>query len=122
MSYDTPFYVSLWLHSSKQHLLLFHTPTLNVCDNESLFMDQLLTFTLCFDHFSHSLVTCIFSEHTIFHIPEDCFAVHPEDICFFHIHVMEMTVKVLSQIKVLYVFGIVIMKGNCFHQAMHHDI
>ena len=55
MTYDTPFYGSLWLHSSKQHLLLYHT--LHVCDNVSLFMDQLLTFQLFSDHFSCPLVT-----------------------------------------------------------------
>ena len=44
MTSDAPFYGSLWLHSSKWHFLLYHT--LHVCDNVSLFMDQLLTFTL----------------------------------------------------------------------------
>ena len=74
MTYDAPFYGSLWLHSSKQHLLLYHT--LHICNNVSLFRDQLLTFTLFPDHFSHPLVTCIFSEHTIFHFPDGCGAVH----------------------------------------------
>ena len=57
MTYDTPFYGSLWLCSSKQHLLY---PTLHICDNVSCFMDQLLTLTLFFDHFPHSLITCNF--------------------------------------------------------------
>ena len=120
MTYDTPFYGSLWLCSSEQHLLLHHT--LHVCDNESLFMDQLLTFTLSFDHFSCHLVTCGVSEHTIFYFPEDCSAVHPEDTCVILIYVMEMTVKVPSWMKLSYVFRILIMKGTCIHQAMHHDI
>ena len=34
-----------------------------------------------------------FSEHTIFPFPEDSSAVHPEDICFLLIYVMDMTVK-----------------------------
>ena len=55
MTYDDSFYGSLWLHSSKQHLLLYHT--VHICNNVSLFMDQLLTFTLFLDHFSHPLVT-----------------------------------------------------------------
>ena len=58
MTYGTAFYGSLWLHSSKRHLLLYHT--LHVCDNVSLFMDQVLTFTLFIDHFSHYLVACTF--------------------------------------------------------------
>ena len=58
MTYDAPFYGSLWLHSSKWHSLLYDT--LHVCDYASLFMDQLLTVTLCFDHFSNHLVTCVF--------------------------------------------------------------
>ena len=58
MTYDTPFYGSLWLHSSKHHLLLYNT--FDICNNVSLFMDQLLTFTLFSDHVSHPLVTCIF--------------------------------------------------------------
>ena len=56
--HHSPFYGSLWLHSSKQQLLLY--PTLHICDNVSLFIDQLLTLSLFLDHFSHSLVTCIF--------------------------------------------------------------
>ena len=84
MTYDAPFYGSLWLHSSKWHSLLYDT--LHVCDYVSLFMDQLLTVTLCFDHFSHHFVTCVFSEHTIFHFLEDCCGVHPEDIWFFLIY------------------------------------
>ena len=58
MTYDAPFYGSLWLCSLKQHLLLYQT--MYICDNVSLFMDQLLTFTLFSDHFSHPLVACIF--------------------------------------------------------------
>ena len=77
-------------------------------------MDQLLTFPLFSDHFSCPLVTCIF--------PDDCSAVHPEDFCFLIINWMEMTVKVLSWMKLSYVIGLMIMKGKLFHQAMHHDI
>ena len=112
MTYDTPFCASLWLHSAKQHLLLCHT--LHICNNGSLFMDQLLTFTLCFDHFSHHLVTCIFSEHTIFHFLEDCRATHPEDICFLLIYVMEMTVAVPSWINCHMTLEFMIMKEHLF--------
>ena len=63
-----------------------------------------------------------FSEHTIFHFPENCVAVHLEDICFLLVYVMEMTVKALSWMKVSYVIGLLIMKGAHNHQAMHHDI
>ena len=105
MTYDAPFYGSLWLCSLKQHLLLYHT--LHECNNVCLFMDQLLTFTLFFDHFSHPLVACIFSEHTIFHFLDDCSAVHSEDICFLLIYVMEMTVRVPSWMNLSYDFGII---------------
>ena len=59
-------------------------------------MDQLLTFRLFSDHFSHPSVTCVFSEHTTFHFLDDCGAVHPEDIRFLLIYVMEITVEIVT--------------------------
>ena len=58
MTYDTQFYGSVWLHSSKQHFLLYHT--LHVCNNVSLLLDQLLTFTLFF------IVLVILWQHVFF--------------------------------------------------------
>ena len=74
MTCDAPFYGSLWLHSLKQYLPLYHT--LHINNNVNLFMDQLLTIQLFSDHFGHPLVTFVFSEHTIFHFPDNCSAIH----------------------------------------------
>ena len=64
-----------------------------------------------------------FSEHTSFHFPENCSAVHPEDIFFFHIYVMEITVKVPSWMRLSYAIGLLIMKGKLFIRQciMTHD-
>ena len=83
-------------------------------------MDQLLTLTLFFDHFSFANMH--FLEHTIFHFLEDCDTVHPEDICFLLMYVMDMTLKVPSWMKVSHVIGLLIMKGTLIRQAIHHDI
>ena len=49
-------------------------------------------------------------------------AVLLEDICSPIIDLMELTVKVLSWMKLSYDFRLMIMKGTLFEQAMHHDI
>ena len=120
MTCDAPFYGTLWLCSSKCHLLLHDT--LHMYDNVCLFMDQLLTFTLFSDHFSCPLVTCVLSEHT-------CSAFQMIALQFIQktqvssfLYVMEMTVKVPSWMKLSYDSGLVIMKGKLFHEVIFHDI